>query len=247
MTTPLTTRPIMKAKTPRVPRSSCSYSVSWPEWPCGIISSLISGHSSSRPSYFVTRYSCSVTIRSVTRALLFMPRPQQPERLRRIDRQPRTRSEIVEEVGHPRTAHTGQDREMQPADMERRMQRRLDMPINIDHAHKEYPGSEAHQGPRFALQLARQQQRKRHRELEHGQKHSYFSPAPIHAAHEPRDLVRQVAGPNDQPLRKIEVSPHHHESKNQFAVVVHFGVGEIVGHRLALRENGLNDHAETER
>src|SRR5271157_2049510 len=187
MTAPKIARPIMKAKTPRVPRSSRSKPVSWPEWPW-FISSL-------------------------------MRRLQKSQRLRRVHRQQRTRSQVVEEVGHPKTADPGNDREMHPADVKRGMRRRLNMPKNIDDAHDYEPRSEPDQTARFALQLAREQERERHGEMEHHEKQADVLPPAIHAAHVPRNFFRQVARPDDEPLRKIEVRPDHDEGEHELAVV----------------------------
>src|ERR1019366_9359002 len=111
MTTPTIARPIMKAKTPRAPRSSRSKPGSEPEWPWFIISSL-------------------------------MRRLQKSQGLRRVDRQQRTRSQVVEEVGHPKTPHTGVEPKNRPADVKRGMRGRLNMPEDIDDAHEDEPGSQ---------------------------------------------------------------------------------------------------------
>src|ERR1035438_2573414 len=215
MTTPTIARPIMKAKTPRAPKSSRSNSGSWPEWPWFIISSL-------------------------------MRRLQKSQRLRRVDGQQRTRSQVVEEVGHPKTTDTGDDRKMHPTYVKRRTRRRLNMPKNIDDAHEYEPGSEPDQRARLALQLARQQERERHGEVEHHEKQADLSPSAIHAADVPRNLFGQVAGPDDEPLREIKVSPDHDEGEHELAMVVDFGIGEVLGHRLALAEDALDHHDEAE-
>src|ERR1019366_3966407 len=178
MTTPTIARPIIKAKAPRVPRSSRSKPVSWPGWPWFLISSL-------------------------------MRRLQKSQGLRRVHGQQRTRSQVVEEVGHPKTADTGDDREMQPADVKRGMRGRLDMPEDIDNAHEYEPGSEPDQGARLALQLAREQERERHGEVEHDEEQTDRFPSTIQAAHVPRNFFGQVARPDDEPLREIEVRPDH--------------------------------------
>src|SRR5450759_3017017 len=196
MTTPTIARPIMKAKAPRVPRSSRSKPFSGPGWPWFFISSL-------------------------------MRRLQKSQGLRRVDGQQRTLSHVVEEVCHPKTADTGDDREMQPTDVKRGMRGRLDMPKNIDDAHEYKPGSEPDQRARLALQLAREQERERHGEVEHHKEQANSFPSAIQAAHVPRNLFGQVARPDDEPLREIEVSPDHDESEHELAVVVDFGVGEV--------------------
>jgi len=68
---------------------------------------------------------------------------------------------LLEEIRHPETAHASDDRKKDPAQVKRRMRRRLNMPINIDDAHEQEPGSEPNQSPRLALQLPREQQRER--------------------------------------------------------------------------------------
>src|SRR5450759_924648 len=126
------------------------------------------------------------------------------------------------------------------------MRGRLDMPKNIDDAHEYKPGSEPDQRARLALQLAREQERERHGEVEHHKEQANSFPSAIQAAHVPRNLFGQVARPDDEPLREIEVSPDHDESEHELAVVVDFGVGEVLGYRLALAEDALDDHGKAE-
>src|SRR5271166_3278234 len=189
MISPVMARPIMNAKMPRVPRSSCSNSVPWPEWPW-FISSLIS------------RYPCFLTYVSLPVRPL-----QKSQRLRRVDGQQRTRSQVAEEVSHPEAANAGNDREVHPAHMKRGTQCRFNMPKDIDHTHQYDPGGDPNQSVRLALQLAREQQRERHRELEYREEQAHLSPSNIHAAHIPGNLFGQVAGPDDEPLREIEIRP----------------------------------------
>src|ERR1700674_676279 len=117
------------------------------------------------------------------------------------------------------------------------MRRRFDMPKDIDDAHEDEPGSEPNQSARFALQLAREQQCKRHGEMEDRKEQADRLPSAMQAAHVPRNLFWQVAGPDNEPLRKIEVSPDHDEGEHELAMVVDFGVGKVLGHRLAFAED----------
>src|SRR5882762_2342916 len=175
-----------------------------------------------------------------------MRRLQKSQGLRRIDGQQRTRSQIAKEIGHPKTADTRDDREMQPADVKRGMRRRFDMPEDIDDTHEDEPGSKPNQSARFALQLAREQQRKRHSEVEDHEEQADRLPSAIQAAHIPRNLLWEVAGPDDEPLREIEVSPDHDEGEHELAMVVDFGIRKVLGHWLAFAENTLYHYDEAE-
>src|ERR1700733_7145220 len=126
------------------------------------------------------------------------------------------------------------------------MQSRLYMPIDVDHTREYNPGGNPHQRTRLTLQPAREQERERHRELEQHQKQRYIFPSAMQAKEEPRNFIRQVARPDDEQLREIEVRPDHNESQHELAMVVDFGIGKVFGHRLAFAEDPLDYYAETE-
>src|SRR3989441_11409394 len=68
------------------------------------------------------------------------------------------------------------------------------------------------------------------------------TPASIQPRAIKRDLLREVAGPDDQELREREISPQHHEREEQLAQIVQVPRLEHMGHRLRLRQKNDNDN-----
>jgi len=102
------------------------------------------------------------------------------------------------------------------------MRRRLNMPINIDDAHEQEPGSEPNQSPRLALQL---------RESNSANGTAKWNttrnrpPFPIrHSCGVYTGISSASCRPDNQPLREIEVSPDHDEGEHELAMVVDFRI-----------------------
>src|SRR5256885_15675291 len=64
-----------------------------------------------------------------------------------------------------------------------------------------------------ALPILRQQQKKWNKKVEEQNDHSHDAPFAIQPRAIEADLLRLVAGPDDQELRKIEIGPKHDESE----------------------------------
>ncbi|MCG3163087.1 MAG: hypothetical protein JMDDDDMK_04465 [Acidobacteria bacterium] len=96
------------------------------------------------------------------------------------------------------------------------------------------------------LQLARQQQQKRQRELKGDQQNADPAPVRFHAWQIKRNLFGQIARPDDQQLRKSQISPDHHEGEQQLAHVVKMFWREDVVHRLASRQQRRRHNHEGE-
>src|SRR6266853_6443970 len=130
------------------------------------------------------------------------------------------------------------------------------VPEKIDQTHKNQPDSYTAQKGRVALQITRKQQKERNKKVEDDNNYRDHSPLAMQARVIESDLLRLVAGPDDQQLRKLEVSPEHHEGQQQLAQIMNMtrlknagkwtGAGEQhhnsnhQGHR----RNKLADHQE---
>src|SRR6266853_4584065 len=94
------------------------------------------------------------------------------------------------------------------------------VPEKIDQTHKNQPDSYTAQKGRVALQITRKQQEERDKKVEDDNNYRDHSPLAMQARVIESDFLRLVAGPDDQQLRKLEVSPEHHEGQQQLAQIV---------------------------
>src|SRR5713101_4144989 len=94
------------------------------------------------------------------------------------------------------------------------------IPEKIDQTHKNQPNGHAAQEAGVALQIARKQQKERNKKVEDDNNYRDHSPLAMQARVIESDLLWLVAGPDDQQLRKLEVSPEHHERQQQLAQIV---------------------------
>src|ERR1700683_5510639 len=82
-----------------------------------------------------------------------------------------------------------------------------DEPVNVHkRQHNQPPGHDGKQA-QASLHSALEQQQKRYRKVHHDQKYGQSSPSTECARDVPRDFIFQVAGPDDQELRKGHISP----------------------------------------
>ena len=117
-----------------------------------------------------------------------------------------------------------------------------DEPVNIHkRQHNQPPG---HDGKRAQAPLysALEQQKKGHREVHHDQKYGQSSPSAKCARHVPRDFIFQVAGPDDQELRKRHISPEHHECQHQVAKIVELRGRDDILHGLGSRKQAQDEN-----
>src|SRR6266404_5505188 len=133
---------------------------------------------------------------------------------------------------------------------------RARVPEKIDQTHKNQPDGYAAQEGGIALQLARKQQKERDTKMEDDNNYRDHSPLAMQARVIERDLLGLVAGPDDQQLRKLEVSPKHHEGQQQLAQIMNVarlknagkGAGASEQHHYSNhqrhRRNELADHEQ---
>src|SRR5206468_3130593 len=119
------------------------------------------------------------------------------------DRQQRPALEPPDEECQPYPSQTYRGGQIHPVHRERlAVESRRNQPEKIDETHDDYRGRQAGKETCAALQIARQEQEKRQRKVEENQNQSYPLPAPVQPARVPGDLLREVAGPDDQILRE---------------------------------------------
>src|SRR6267142_2728642 len=94
------------------------------------------------------------------------------------------------------------------------------VPEKIDQTHENQPNGYATQEGWVALQIARKQQEERDKKVEDDNNYRDHSPLAVQARVIQSDLLRLIAGPDDQQLRKLEVSPKHHEGQQQLAQIM---------------------------
>src|SRR6266849_1156930 len=108
-------------------------------------------------------------------------------------------------------------------------------PVEIHETHEDEPHGDLREHFRVALHILREEQEKRHEEMEH--QHDYRDDAP--AAVQPRaieaDFFRLVPRPDDQELREIEIRPEHHKSEEQFSQIVQMALLQDAGERFSSR------------
>ena len=115
---------------------------------------------------------------------------------------------------------------------------------DVDQPDEQEPGGERHEAPRRPLQIARQEQRKRHRELEEHEEERQVLPAVVDPDQHVRDLVGQVRRVDEQVLRELEIRPEHDERERQLAVIVKVRWLQDARHRLAPGEVRRDDDRE---
>src|SRR2546425_3492420 len=158
-------------------------------------------------------------------------------------RQERPVFQLLRKPEQPNAADAERRGNVQPAQVKRlRREVRSRQPKEIHGAHQNDECGEPGQEFRAALQIARKKQEERQREVKDQQNNRNGTPASIQPRAIKRDLLREVAGPDDQELREREISPQHHEREEQLAQIVQVPRLEHMGHRLRLRQKNDNDN-----
>src|SRR6266403_4801250 len=97
---------------------------------------------------------------------------------------------------------------------------RARVPEKIDQTHKNQPDGYAAQEGGIALQVTRKQQEERDEKVKDNNDYRDHAPLAMQTRVIESDFLRLVAGPDDQQLRKLEISPEHHESQQQLAQIM---------------------------
>src|SRR5712672_2499657 len=94
------------------------------------------------------------------------------------------------------------------------------VPEKIDQTHENQPNGYATQEGWVALQIARKQQEERDKKVKDNNDYRDHAPLAMQARVIESDFLRLVAGPDDQQLRKLKISPEHHEGQQQFPQIM---------------------------
>src|ERR1035438_6312322 len=162
----------------------------------------------------------------------------------RSDLQQRQRAQIAEEVSQPETADGNGHDHVRDGDGESLGKIRFDDPEQIQIAHQHEPHCQPHQLANVAFEGARQQSSERDGKVEDHNEQADVSPAAVQTPQIIRDLRRQIASPDDEPLRVVEVSPDHHKGKHPFAMVVDEVGLQHLRHGLVIKQNALDYNRE---
>ena len=142
-------------------------------------------------------------------------------KLRIVERQQRPAAELPDEAAEPHAAERQRQQHVEPAHGEAvAMEFGRDQPEEIDQPHDDDADCHLHEQLRIPLHGARQQDQERHGKMKHDECHPDQPPGRRQPARVPGDLLRQVAGIDDQVLRERKVGPEHHERQHQVAEIV---------------------------
>src|SRR5215469_5491114 len=100
---------------------------------------------------------------------------------------------------------------------------RLDQPEKIEGLGEDHPLANQYQALFVALDVTREQQRKRNEPVEDEVEGNNYAPAAAYAIEVPVDFFRQVTGPDNQELTEGKVDVQHDEGKGELAEVVLLG------------------------
>src|SRR5580658_1593917 len=116
-------------------------------------------------------------------------------------------------------------------------------PKEIDEAHENEPDGDFRQQLRAALEVAGQERKEWHKKMEDQDEDRDKAPASVKARAIEADFFGQVAGPDNQKLRKAEVGPEHDKSEKEFAEVVQVAALDEAFHGRRAREQDKDgDH-----
>src|SRR6202041_1646181 len=104
---------------------------------------------------------------------------------------------------HPHAADTDERKNIQQVNLRPRLfKRRHNQPVDVHQRYDHHPCGQDGESFQATLDPSLQQDEERHKEMKHQQRGSNDGPAAEGAGHVPGDFLLQVAGPDDQELRK---------------------------------------------
>src|SRR6266508_3615889 len=119
-----------------------------------------------------------------------------------------------------------------------RVEGRLYQPETVEPMHEKDRRSYLRQCPSAAFGGSREEQYERERELKYNQSRRDPLPAAADSMQIPRDLFGEIFRPDQQELRKTQISPKHDESEQKIAEIVktvgryHLGQRRFVPHQM---------------
>src|SRR3954452_7310276 len=136
-------------------------------------------------------------------------------------RQQRTAHQVAQEQCGPDASHGNRNDCVPYAEVKALfVPGRFNNPVQIPEAHKHHPQGEPDQSMNVLLNRTREQDREWNTEVEQHEKKCGSAPASANTTEVEHYFFREIACPDDQPLRVAHVSPEHHEGEKQFAIIV---------------------------
>src|SRR6266850_837166 len=159
------------------------------------------------------------------------------------NRKKRVLLQIEGKKPQPQSAECEREDDVQPGWQGARREFRPCHPEKIHEAHENQPQRDLREHARVSLQVLRKKQEKRNEEMKNQHEHRNDAPAAVQPRAIEADLFREIAGPDDQQLREIKVSPKHHESEEQLREVMQMALLQDVRKRLgACEQDDHRDH-----
>src|SRR5882757_7652571 len=148
-------------------------------------------------------------------------------------REKRALLQIESKKTEPQSAETDGQNNVQPGGQGARCKFRTRHPEEIYKTHEDEPHRDLRKHFRIALHILREQQEKWHEEMEYENDDGDDAPPTVQPSAIETDFFRLVAGPDDQELREIEISPEHHECEQQLTQIVEMALLQDAGERFA--------------
>src|SRR6266850_751745 len=144
--------------------------------------------------------------------------------------------QLPDEEKEPQTSEGQRRSEIPDGRQSRRREFRSRVPEKIDQTHENQPNGYATQEGWVALQVTRKEQEERDEKVKDNNDYRDHAPLATQARVIESDLLRLIAGPDDQQLRKLEVSPEHHEGQQQFPQIMNVARLKNAGKRASASE-----------
>src|SRR5712692_6336650 len=157
-------------------------------------------------------------------------------KIRVAQRQQRALLQVESKEAEPQSAERDGQNNIQPRGHSAGSEFRTRHPEEIDETHEDEPDGDFRKHFCVALHILREEQEKRHEEMEHQHDHRDDAPAAVQPRAIEADFFRLVTRPDDQELREIEIRPEHHESEEQFPQVMQVALLQDAGERLSARQ-----------
>src|SRR6267143_6509167 len=121
-------------------------------------------------------------------------------KIRVADRKKRVLSQIESKKAQPQSSECEREDDVQPGWQGARREFRPRHPEKIHEAHENQPQRNFRENLRIALQVLRKKQEKGNEEMKNQHEHGNGAPAAVQPRAIEADLLREIAGPDDQQL-----------------------------------------------
>src|ERR1700676_716612 len=157
-------------------------------------------------------------------------------KFRIAQRQKRQALQISRKNGKPDSSKSENRANIHQAGNSARCKFGTGQPKEIDEAHENEPHRDFGQQFGAALDVARKKEKERREKVKDKDEDGDDAPASVKPGAIETDFFRQIAGPDDEELRKTEIGPQHDESEQELAQVVQVAALDEAFHGRGARE-----------